>query len=153
MLLCHTNLRIGDLGKSRASPKKTKAKALTAGLAGRLLKEASGATSILTRSAGEAGTQVDGGAGGEVVAQALTGEYEFNPLENQTGRLAGRNPRDAGVMIAWSGVGQRKAPPQLWGTRAGLPRPMSNAVINRPHPIPSPAAQKEAPPLAGSGRG
>ena len=49
---------------------------VTAGLAGRLLKGTSGATSILTRSAGEAGTQVDGGAGGEVVAQALTGEYE-----------------------------------------------------------------------------
>ncbi len=65
---------------------------VTAGLAGRLLKEASGATSILTRSAGEAGTQVDGGAGGEVVAQALTGEYEFNaypPTADVNGHGAG----------------------------------------------------------------
>lgn len=51
--------------------------ALTAGLAGRLLAGAKPTvTSVVTRSAGELGLQAGGGAAGEAVAQAATGEYK-----------------------------------------------------------------------------
>lgn len=51
--------------------------ALTAGLAGRLLAGSKPTvTSVVTRSAGELGLQAGGGAAGEAVAQAATGEYK-----------------------------------------------------------------------------
>lgn len=51
--------------------------ALTAGLAGRLLAGAKPTVaSVVARSAGELGLQAGGGAAGEAVAQAATGEYK-----------------------------------------------------------------------------
>ena len=49
--------------------------AATAGVAGRLLGGATGKLSAAARTAGEAGIQAGGGAAGEAVAQAATGEY------------------------------------------------------------------------------
>ena len=49
--------------------------AATAGVAGRLLGGATGKLSAAARTAGEAGIQAGGGAAGETVAQAATGEY------------------------------------------------------------------------------
>ena len=49
--------------------------AATAGIAGRLLGGATGKLSAAARTAGEAGIQAGGGAAGEAVAQAATGEY------------------------------------------------------------------------------
>lgn len=50
--------------------------ALTAGLAGRLLKGARATVgSVTSRAAGEVGLQATGGAAGEATAQAATGEY------------------------------------------------------------------------------
>ena len=48
---------------------------MTAGLAGRLLSGARSVSGAAARTAGEAGVQMAGGAAGEAVAQAVTGEW------------------------------------------------------------------------------